>query len=142
VNGCQFVCSPAAATRFSGALSSIALCAQEAHVLVRILSKLQYTRSQSCLAPTVSAIVAPRAPIGFGLLMLGFDRKIPPACKPPPIAIEKLNPQILIRAVNSSRFSAARRRRPNFRRSQLAEDGVHPYSGFRAIKKIATIRAS
>jgi hypothetical protein len=37
------------------ALSSIALCAQEAHVLVRILSKLQYTRSQSCLAPTVSA---------------------------------------------------------------------------------------
>jgi hypothetical protein len=80
------------------ALSSIALCAQEAHVLVRILSKLQYTRSQSCLAPTVSAIVAPRAPIGFGLLMLGFDRKIPPACKPPPIAIEKLNPQILAMA--------------------------------------------
>jgi hypothetical protein len=88
------------------ALSSIALCAQEAHVLVRILSKLQYTRSQSCLAPTVSAIVAPRAPIRLwpaggriaDRLMLGFDRKIPPACKPPPIAIEKLNPQILAMA--------------------------------------------
>jgi hypothetical protein len=27
-------------------------------------------------------------------------------------------------------------------RWQLAADGIHPYSGFRAIQKIATIRAS
>ena len=55
-----------------------------------------------------------------------------------------------IRTPNLSRYDAASggegraamRRRDLGVRWQLAVDGIHPYSGFRTIQKIATIHAS